>query len=99
MRKAIKVIHQKVSFYNRLGINLVADMYIPRNLDMSKKHPAIIVGHPFGGVKEQNSDLYAQSMAERGFVTLAWDASYNGESGGEPRSIAGTLSIRVRKEA
>ncbi|KGM27287.1 membrane protein [Photorhabdus luminescens] len=83
-----KVIHQKVSFYNRLGINLVADMYIPRNLDMSKKHPAIIVGHPFGGVKEQSSGLYAQTMAERGFVTLAWDASYNGESGGEPRSIA-----------
>ncbi|NDK98985.1 alpha/beta hydrolase [Photorhabdus bodei] len=83
-----KVIHQKVSFYNRLGINLVADMYIPKNLDMSKKLPAIIVGHPFGGVKEQSSGLYAQAMAERGFVTLAWDASYNGESGGEPRSIA-----------
>lgn len=83
-----KVIHQKVSFYNRLGINLIADMYLPKNLDKSGKAPAILVGHPFGGVKEQSSGLYAQTMAERGFVTLAWDASYNGESGGQPRSIA-----------
>lgn len=83
-----KVAHQKVSFYNRLGINLVGDLYIPKNRDTSKKYPAIIVGHPFGGVKEQSSGLYAQKMAERGFVTLAFDASFNGESGGQPRLSA-----------
>lgn len=86
--KSDKVLHEKVYFYNRLGINIAADMYIPKNLDKSAKAPAIIVGHPFGGVKEQTSGLYAQTMAEKGFVTLAWDASYNGESGGQPRSIA-----------
>ncbi|QWU13107.1 alpha/beta hydrolase [Paenibacillus sophorae] len=83
-----KVTVEKVSFYNRLGINLVADMYLPKNVDRSKKSPTIIVGAPFGGVKEQTSGLYAQTMAERGFITLAFDASYNGESGGQPRSIA-----------
>jgi fermentation-respiration switch protein FrsA (DUF1100 family) len=83
-----KVIHQKVSFNNRLGINLVGDLYISKSIDRSKKSPAIIVGHPFGGVKEQRSGLYAQQMAERGFITLAFDASYNDESGGQPRSIA-----------
>lgn len=79
-----KVIHQKVSFNNRLGINLVADLYVPKNLDRSKKHPAIVVGGPYGAVKEQSAGLYAQTMAERGFVTIAHDASYNGESGGQP---------------
>ena len=83
-----KVTVEKVSFNNRLGINLVGDLYIPKSIDRSKKSPAIIVGHPFGGVKEQTSGLYAQQMAERGFITLAFDASYNGESGGQPRSIA-----------
>jgi fermentation-respiration switch protein FrsA (DUF1100 family) len=80
--------HQKVSFYNRLGISLVADMYVPKSLDRTRRHPAIVVGHPFGGVKEQTSGLYAQTMAERGFITLAHDASYNGESGGQPHFIA-----------
>ena len=60
-----KVNHEKVSFNNRLGINLVGDLYIPKSIDRSKKSPAIIVGHPFGGVKEQTSGLYAQQMAER----------------------------------
>lgn len=83
-----RVDHAKVRFYNRLGINVVADMYVPKNLDRSHQSPAIIVGHPFGGVKEQTSGLYAQQMAERGFITVAFDASYNGESGGQPRSIA-----------
>jgi uncharacterized protein len=83
-----KVTHQKVSFTNRLGITLVADLYAPKNLDRSRRHPALVVGHPFGGVKEQTSGLYAQAMAERGFITLAHDASYNGESGGKPHFIA-----------
>ncbi|MEV0177647.1 alpha/beta hydrolase [Streptomyces sp. NPDC050803] len=81
-----KVDHKKVSFHNRLGIELVADLYSPKQL--RGRTPALIVGHPFGGVKEQTSGLYAQTMAERGFVTLAFDASYNGESGGTPRHIA-----------
>jgi uncharacterized protein len=86
--KSDRVDHQKVSFYNRLGITLVADMYVPKNLERSRRHPALVVGHPFGGVKEQTSGLYAQTMAERGFITLAHDASYNGESGGQPHFIA-----------
>ncbi len=83
-----KVIHQKVSFNNRLGINLVADLYVPKNLDRSKKRPAIVVGGPYGAVKEQSAGLYAQTMAERGFVTIAHDPSYNGESGGQPHFTA-----------
>ncbi|MGI8387623.1 alpha/beta hydrolase [Robertmurraya sp. P23] len=83
-----KVTVEKVSYTNRLGINIVADMYLPKNLNRSKKAPAIIVGPPFSGVKEQTAGLYAQEMAERGFVTLAFDPSYTGESGGEPRNIA-----------
>src|SRR5258708_635478 len=79
-----KVEHQKVSFNNRLGINLVADLYIPKNLDRTKKHPALVVGGPYGAVKEQSAGLYAQAMAERGFITIAHDPSYNGESGGQP---------------
>lgn len=80
--------HEKVSFNNRLGIKLVADLYVPKNLDRKQRAPAIIVGHPYGGVKEQTSGLYAQTMAERGFITIAFDASYNGESGGQPHFIA-----------
>ncbi|NUV86181.1 alpha/beta hydrolase [Streptomyces sp. KAI-26] len=75
-----------MSFRNRLGIELVVDLYSPKRLRGRAR--ALIVGHPFGGVKEQTSGLYAQTMAERGFVTLAFDASYNGESGGRPRHIA-----------
>jgi fermentation-respiration switch protein FrsA (DUF1100 family) len=86
--QSARVVHQKVSFSNRLGISLVGDLYIPKDLDRSRRHPAIVVGHPFGGVKEQASGLYAQTMAERGFITLAFDASYNGESGGQPHFIA-----------
>lgn len=86
--KSDKVIHQKVSFNNRLGINLVADLYLPTTLDRSKKHPAIVVGGPYGAVKEQSAGLYAQAMAERGFVTIAHDPSYSGESGGQPHFTA-----------
>ncbi|RUM24408.1 alpha/beta hydrolase [Rhizobium vallis] len=86
--KSDKVDHQKVSFYNKLGIMLVADLYVPKNADRSARHPAIVVGHPYGGVKEQTSGLYAQTLAERGFVTIAHDASYNGESGGQPHFTA-----------
>lgn len=77
-----------MAFNNRLGIRLVADLYTPRRPNRKTSAPALIVGHPFGGVKEQTSGLYAQTMAEHGFVTVAFDASYNGESGGGPRRIA-----------
>ena len=81
-----KVEHHKVTFKNRYGITLAADLYIPKHA--KAKLPAIVVGGPFGAVKEQSSGLYAQTMAERGFITLAFDPSYTGESGGEPRNIA-----------
>lgn len=83
-----KVIHEKVSYPNRYGITVVADMYLPQNIDRSQKYAAIVVGTPYGGVKEQGAGIYAQTMAERGFVTIAFDESYNGESGGEPRHVS-----------
>ncbi|STZ77316.1 alpha/beta hydrolase [Bergeriella denitrificans] len=84
--KSDKVEHRKVSFKNRYGITLVGDLYMPKNA--KGKLPAIAVGGPFGAVKEQTSGIYAQELAERGFVTLAFDGSYTGESGGEPRNVA-----------
>ena len=84
--KSDKVDHKKVTFHNRYGIELAADMYIPKGID--GKLPAIAVSGPFGAVKEQSSGLYAQHMAERGFLTIAFDPSYTGESGGEPRRMA-----------
>lgn len=78
---------QKVSYPNRLQINVVANLFFPANLDTSKLYPVIIVGHPFGGVKEQTSGLHAQKLAEMGYITLAYDASFHGESGGFPRHI------------
>ena len=86
-RKSEKVDHQKVSFKNRYGITLAGDLYLPKNRG-SQKMAALAVGGPFGAVKEQSSGLYAQTMAERGFAALAFDPSYTGESGGEPRNIA-----------
>lgn len=82
-----KVSRQKVEFKNRYGITLVADLYIPKQPG-AEKMAAIAVGGPFGAVKEQAPGLYAQTMAERGFLTLAFDPSYMGESGGEPRYVA-----------
>ncbi|HIZ75488.1 MAG TPA: alpha/beta hydrolase [Candidatus Mediterraneibacter stercoravium] len=84
--KSEKVEHSKVCFHNRYGITLAADMYIPAGAN--GKLPAIAVCGPFGAVKEQASGLYAQTMAERGFLTIAFDPSFTGESGGEPRYMA-----------
>lgn len=85
--KSDQVDHQKVTFTNRYGITLVGDLYLPR--DRGDRHlPAIVISGPFGAVKEQSSGLYAQTMAERGFATLAFDPSYTGESGGFPRNVA-----------
>lgn len=86
--KSAKVDHEKVSYTNRYGISVSADRYLPSRMDKSKKHPAIVVGTPYGGVKEQGAGIYAQTMAERGFVTIAFDESYNGESGGQPRRVS-----------
>lgn len=80
-----KVTVRKVFYKNRYDITLAADLYVPTEMDMNTRYPAIIVGHPFGAVKEQCAGLYAQEMAKRGFVALAFDASYQGESGGTPR--------------
>ena len=84
--KSEKVNHRKVTFHNRYGITLVADLYEPK--DTQGKLPAIAVCGPFGAVKEQASGLYAQTMAERGFLTIAFDPSFTGESGGTPRYVA-----------
>ena len=84
--KSDKVDHRKVTFRNRYGIELAADMYTPKNA--KGKLAAIAVTGPFGAVKEQSSGLYAQHMAERGFLTIAFDPSFTGESGGEPRRMA-----------
>lgn len=84
--KSDKVNHIKVTFHNRYGITLAADLYIPK--DATGKLPAIAICGPFGAVKEQSSGLYAQTLAERGFLTLAFDPSFTGESGGHPRYVA-----------
>ena len=81
-----KTEHTKITFRNRYGITLAADMYMPKGA--SGKLPAIAICGPFGAVKEQASGLYAQALAERGFLTIAFDPSYTGESGGEPRYVA-----------
>ena len=84
--KSDRVDHSKVTFINRYGITLAADMYVPKNAE--GRLPAIAVSGPFGAVKEQCSGLYAQTMAERGFLTIAFDPSFTGESGGQPRYMA-----------
>ncbi|MBP2510642.1 fermentation-respiration switch protein FrsA (DUF1100 family) [Agrobacterium tumefaciens] len=85
--KSDNVDHQKVSFKNRYGITLAGDLYLPKNRG-SAPLAALVISGPFGAVKEQSSGLYAQTMAERGFAALAFDPSYTGESGGEPRNVA-----------
>ena len=86
--KSDKVNVQKVEFKNRFGITLVGDLYIPKGVNANEKLAAIAISGPFGAVKEQSSGLYAQTLAERGFVTLAFDPSYTGESSGTPRNVA-----------
>jgi len=86
--KSDKVIHEKVSYPNRYGITVAADMYLPKDIDKSQKYPAIIMGTPYGGVKEQGAGIYAQTMAARGFVAVAFDESFNGESSGQPRHVS-----------
>lgn len=84
--KSDKTEHSKITFHNRYGMALAADMYMPKNI--TGKLPAIAVSGPFGAVKEQSSGLYAQKMAEYGFLTIAFDPSFTGESGGVPRYVA-----------
>lgn len=84
--KSVKVNHRKITFHNRYGITLAADLYEPKNAE--GKLSAIAVCGPFGAVKEQSSGLYAQTLAERGFLTIAFDPSFTGESGGQPRYVA-----------
>lgn len=84
--KSEQVTHKKITFINRYGITLAADLYMPR--DVKEKLPALAVAGPFGAVKEQCSGLYAQTMAEKGYLTIAFDPSYTGESGGQPRYMA-----------
>lgn len=86
--KSDAVHHEKVTFHNRYGITLAADLYRPRRAAANARLAAIAVCGPFGAVKEQCSGLYAQTLAERGFLTIAFDPSYTGESDGEPRYMA-----------
>lgn len=86
--KSDKVNVQRVEFKNRFGITLVGDLYSPKGVNVNEKLAAIAISGPFGAVKEQSSGLYAQTLAERGFVTLAFDPSYTGESSGTPRNVA-----------
>lgn len=85
--KSDKVNVEKVHFKNRFGITLTGDLYTPKNIKKGEKYSAIAISGPFGAVKEQASGLYAQTLAERGFITLAFDPSYTGESSGQPRNI------------
>ncbi|BBH32687.1 membrane protein [Pseudomonas sp. Cab53] len=84
--KSDKVTEQKVSFNNQYRMKVVGNLYVPKNLNKANKSPAIVIGHPMGAVKEQSSNLYAQKLAEQGFVTLAIDQSFWGESEGQPRN-------------
>lgn len=85
--KSEEVAMQKVTFKNQYNMKVVGNLFTPKDTDKNKKFPAIIVGHPFGAVKEQSANLYATKMAERGFVTLSLDLSFWGESEGQPRNM------------
>ena len=82
-----RVTAQKVTFKNQYNMRVAGKLFVPKNLDMKAKHPAIVVGHPMGAVKEQSANLYATKMAEQGFITLSIDLSFWGESEGEPRNV------------
>jgi fermentation-respiration switch protein FrsA (DUF1100 family) len=82
-----KVTVERVTFKNRISIDVAGDLYMPKNMDKSKKYPAIVIGHTFTGVKEQTAGLHAQKLAELGCITLAFDASFWGDSGGQPRNV------------
>ena len=84
--KSDKVTMQTVTFNNQYQMKVVGNLFTPKNLDKAGRSPAIVVGHPMGAVKEQSSNLYAQKLAEQGFVTLALDLSFWGESEGKPRN-------------
>ena len=79
---------ESVRYKNRYGITIAADLYASKGIDKTKKHPALVIGTPYGGVKEQGAGLYAMTLARRGFVAIAFDESYNGESSGEPRHVS-----------
>ena len=83
-----QVLRKPVTYKNRYGITIAADLYLAKDLNMEKRHPAVIVGPPYGGVKEQGAGIYAQEMAKRGFAALAFDPSFNGYSSGMPRHIS-----------
>lgn len=85
--KSEQVSLERVSFKNQFQLNTVGNLFVPKNLNRNTRYPAIIVGHPMGAVKEQSSNLYAQKLAEQGFVTLAIDLSFWGESEGRPRNL------------
>ena len=87
-QKSNEINVEKVAFKNRFGITLVGDLYSPKSMKKNDKLPAIAISGPFGAVKEQSSGLYAQTIAQRGFITLAFDPSYIGESSGHPRNVA-----------
>ena len=84
--KSDKVTAQKVTFKNQYNMTVAGNLFIPKNLTQDTKHPAIVVGHPMGAVKEQSANLYAQKLADQGFVTLSLDLSFWGESEGQPRN-------------
>ena len=83
-----KVVRKSVLYKNRFGIELSGDLYYAKNLDLNKKHPGIVIGAPYGGVKEQGPCVYADELAQRGFVVLTFDPSFYGYSGGSPRNVS-----------
>lgn len=82
------VVLEPVRYTNRYGVSLAGHMFLPKNMDESRRYPAILIGTPYGGVKEQGAGIYGMNMAARGYVAVAFDASFNGESGGEPRDVS-----------